>query len=299
MLTFHEVVNGFLDSTRHRASWVVYRRLCTLHFDAWPTHPTFLSIEAWHGQLAATPHQANKALSFLKAAYTWAIRRGLYPGPNPATGIKQHRVFSRERAMTSLEVGLLLNALDTTLPKHSALAEVLLTTGCRLSEALRMAPPDVDLDTGKWLQRQTKNGKSHVTYLPRQVCATLRQLTHSERYFFDGAYGHHLSRAGAEKSWWRLRADLRLTDVRLHDFRRTFATHLYRATKDEYLVKRCINHMNKSVTAIYVRISDEEVAKALQAQADRFYALIPEATLPRTNPSHHSTVREERVCETC
>jgi hypothetical protein len=61
--------------------------------------------------------------------------------------------------------------------------------------------------------------------------------------------------------------------VRLHDFRRTLSSHLYRATKDDYLVKRCINHVNTSITAIYVRIPYEDVAKALQAQAERFYAV--------------------------
>ena len=66
---------------------------------------------------------------------------------------------------------------------------------------------------------------------------------------------------------------LGLQDVRLHDFRRTFATHLYLATKDDFLVKRCLNHTNPSVTAIYMRNSYEEVAKALQGQADRFWAL--------------------------
>jgi hypothetical protein len=46
------------------------------------------------------------------------------------------------------------------------------------------------------------------------------------------------------------------------------------ATKDEFLVKRCLNHTNPSVTAIYVRISQEEVARAIQAQADPFFALM-------------------------
>jgi integrase len=70
-----------------------------------------------------------------------------------------------------------------------------------------------------------------------------------------------------------VRGTLGLSDVRLHDFRRTFATHLYLATKDDYLVKRCINHTNPSVTAIYVRITQEEVTTALQAQVDQFFAL--------------------------
>jgi integrase len=67
---------------------------------------------------------------------------------------------------------------------------------------------------------------------------------------------------------------LGLQDVHLHDFRRTFATHLYMATKGEFLVKRCLNHTNPSVTAIYVRISYEEVSQAMQGQADRFFALM-------------------------
>jgi hypothetical protein len=46
------------------------------------------------------------------------------------------------------------------------------------------------------------------------------------------------------------------------------------ATHDDFLVKRCLNHTNPSVTAIYVRISQEEVATAVQAQADRFLALM-------------------------
>jgi hypothetical protein len=40
------------------------------------------------------------------------------------------------------------------------------------------------------------------------------------------------------------------------------------------MVKRCLNHTNPSVMAIYVRISQEEVATAIQAQADRFWALM-------------------------
>jgi integrase len=219
------------------------------------------------------PHRANKALDILKAAYTWAIRRGQYPGPNPATGVKQHQTFSRERVMTSLEVALILNALDLMPQKLRTLLVVLLTTGCRLSEARRMQPQHINLITGAWLQPKTKNGKPHTTYLSLQARAAIAQLPHSREYIFEGMAGHCYSIAGAEKAWGKIRDTLSLRDVRLHDFRRTFATHLYLATKDDYLVKRCINHTNPSVTVIYVRITQEEVAKALQAQADRFFAL--------------------------
>jgi hypothetical protein len=56
------------------------------------------------------------------------------------------------------------------------------------------------------------------------------------------------------------------------------------ATHDDFLVKRCLNHTNPSVTAIYVRISQEEVARAIQAQADRFFALMA-APVPVMRPA--------------
>lgn len=158
-------------------------------------------------------------------------------------------------------------------PKLSTLLVVLLTTGCRLSEARRMQPQDVNVSTGAWLQPKTKNGKPHTTYLSVQAREAIAQLPHSPQYVFDGIPGQCYSLNGAEKAWQAARPMLGHQDVRLHDFRRTFATHLYLATKDDFLVKRCLNHTNPSVTAIYVRISQEEVAKALHGQADRFWAL--------------------------
>lgn len=275
MQTFHELLNGFLKFQEPKSSWVVYRRLCTQHFDGWPAHPTYAEIEDWHRNLIAVPHLANKGLAFLKAMYTWGMRRGQYPGPNPATGVKQHRTFSRDRVMTEPEIAILFGCLDMLPQKMGALALLLLTTGCRLSEALAMREEDLNMQTGEWVQLKTKNGRAHMTYVPEQARAALRLLVKKHGWFFAGAYEHHWSRAGAEKVWWEVRGSLGLSDVRLHDFRRTLATHLYRATKDEYLVKRCINHVNRNVTAIYVRISHEEVASALQAQADRFMALTP------------------------
>jgi integrase len=88
-----------------------------------------------------------------------------------------------------------------------------------------------------------------------------------------GLYGHCWSRAGAEKSWWQVRAALGLSDVWLHDFRRTVATRLYEAEGDELLVKACLNHYDGRPIAVYVRLNFDRLARALQAQADRLFGL--------------------------
>ena len=273
--TFQELIEGYLAHLKPKPSWVVYRQLCHQHFEGWTEHPTFLQLEDWHAQHRATPHAANKGIAFLRAMYTRAILRGLYPGPNPARGVRAYTSFSRERVMTSTEIGMLLRALELTPDKFAAAATISLTTGARASEVLRMRWTDIDLQTGLWNQPTTKNGKPHTTYLPTQARAAMLKLPRRNDYVLTGRHDAAWSLNGYEKGWWKVREDLGLDDVRLHDFRRTLATHLYMETHDEYLVKRCINHHNRNVTAIYVRISHAEVAKALQAQADRFYAFVP------------------------
>jgi integrase len=250
-----------------------YERLVDRHFKGWSEWPTFNQLEDWHRSMEAKPWHGNKGLSLLKTFHFWAIRRGYHPGPNPCIGIKRHTTHSRETVMTSQHVAVILNCLDMMPENLAVLLQVLLTTGCRPNEAVRMQYTNLDIATGRWVQPKTKNGKPHTTYLPTQAREAIAKLTRRGEYVFMGKYDHHYSVNGAERAWRAVRVSLGLADVRLHDFRRTFATHLYQATKDDYLVKRCINHHNPSVTAIYVRISQEEVAKAMQSQADRFYAL--------------------------
>lgn len=273
-MPFQSLMTQFLQFSEPKASHVVYQRLVKQHFSEWKAWPTPTQIEDWHRTYLKTPHHANKGLTLLKAMFNWAIRRQLYKGVNPAAGIKRHRVFSRDRVMMSQEVAVLLGCEDMLPLKMAAMASLLLTTGARLSEARQMERGHLNVTTGQWYQDKTKNGRPHVTYVPTQTRALLDKLPTKGKYFFGGLYEHCWSRAGVEKCWGQVRGSLGLKDVRLHDFRRTFASHLYHATHDEYLVKRCINHVNPSVTAIYVRIRYEDVAKAMQEQADRFYGLV-------------------------
>lgn len=280
MLTFSELCRAFLAHSQSRASHRRYQQIVSQHFSQWDDFPTFGQIEEWHLSHATSPNASNKALSTLKAMFTWGMRRGHFAGPNPATGVKRHQVHSRERVMNTVEIALILNCLDMLYPKFAAVLTCLLTTGCRISELLHMKIEHLNMQSGAWYQPKTKNGIPHTTYLPTQARERLLRLKLKGPYYFEGIYDHPLSRTQVDKSWQKTRASMRLEDVRIHDFRRTLATHLYKATKDEYLVKRCINHVNPNITAVYVRYGFEEVKEALQAQANRFFALAP--AVPRT-----------------
>ena len=54
MLTFQELLDGFVEKSKAK---VIYRNYCKLreqYFLTWVEHPTFLQIEDWHGSLSKT-----------------------------------------------------------------------------------------------------------------------------------------------------------------------------------------------------------------------------------------------------
>jgi integrase/recombinase XerD len=60
------------------------------------------------------------------------------------------------------------------------------------------------------------------------------------------------------------KAGLRHKDVHPHMLRHTFATELYRQTKDIRLVQKALGHSDLSTTMIYTHIVDEDLEVALK-----------------------------------
>jgi len=141
---------------------------------------------------------------------------------------------------------------------------------------------DVDLEQGRWIKPTTKNGLPQLMPLALQAREALSRMPQEGDYVFKGLYGHEWSRPGVGKIWQHYRAILGLHYVTLHDFRRTVATRLYDAERDELLVKACLNHSDSRPIAVYVRFNFDRLAEALQAHADRIWALkegVPVPTL--------------------
>ena len=62
---------------------------------------------------------------------------------------------------------------------------------------------------------------------------------------------------------WSSKAGL-TKDVHPHMLRHTFATELYRQTKEIRLVQKALGHSDLSTTMIYTHILDEDLAAALK-----------------------------------
>ena len=66
-----------------------------------------------------------------------------------------------------------------------------------------------------------------------------------------------------DKAWGRVRARADVTDVRLHDLRRTAGSWLAQSGASLHLIGKVLNHANTSTTAIYAHFGQDQVRDAM------------------------------------
>jgi integrase len=133
-------------------------------------------IEGWMtARLAAGVSHAtlNRNRAGLSVLFEWCIAEGYFPGPNPTKRIRRFREGpGRDRYLTAEESDRLIMA---SAPHLRTVLYVLLYTGARLSEALKLTWADCDFSAGLIIFRRNTTKGQRVT---RAVPIAPRLLTH-------------------------------------------------------------------------------------------------------------------------
>ncbi len=258
-----------------------------------------------HHALAATPRQANFVLAVCSKAFNlaelWSMRA---EGSNPCTKIERNRENARERFLSADELGRLGDTLrraekaglpwrvDERQPsKHlakpenrrtlysrvtTAAIELLLFTGCRLSEVLNLPWDQVDFDAGTIALAETKSGRLQTVVINAPARQVLKQLPGAEfspwvlPSISDAK--RPLSKTAIEGTWQRIRAAAGLEDVRLHDLRHTVGTYAGQSGANAFLVRDLLRHKDLSVTGRYVNRADDPVRTLSDQVGERIAA---------------------------
>lgn len=231
---------------------------------------TPLEVLNWHHALQKTPHHGNRALGILRAAIRWAVPLGLVKN-DPTIGVKRHHVDSRSRFLEQTEIERLLNSLSLAPLKLRVFLQLTLFTGCRRGEARLAKWEHINFTNQLWTKPRTKPGRWHVVPLTSQSVKALRQLTRTSPWIFPGMNGKPWSASAVEKAWGKFRQKIGLSDVRLHDLRRTAASHMVINGENLTVVQQMLDHASLQPTSIYARLNVATLARALQANADRFF----------------------------
>ncbi len=230
------------------------------------------------------PIAANRTRAVIGKMFAWAVDQDLLDS-NPCTGLKRVAPEQRrDRVLTEKEIHLLWWALEAEDPSIRDAMRLLLLTAQRSSEVKGIRQEQIQGDLWTVPSSITKNKRTHLVPLSRQVLAVLDErraagtplLIESPR-----RQGEPLSEGALSHAAVRLSRKLGFS-FSPHDLRRTAGTYLPSLGVQRFVVSRILNHTDSSVTGVYDLYSYlPEKRAALQAWADHLDTLIDPAQLDR------------------
>jgi integrase len=167
--------------------------------------------------------------------------------------------------------------------------KMMLVTAQRRTEVGQMAWREINRADNLWqlARERTKADRAHEVPLSNLARAIIDEMPKISDFVFASGRG-----AGAVNGWSkakrrlddlaakRLRelapeTDGLLPEWRLHDLRRTAATHMAKLGVDRVVIGKVLNHAESAVTAIYDRHRyDHEKARALELWAQRLEQIV-------------------------
>ena len=227
-------------------------------------------ISALHYGLRDKPAQANKAVGVFSKMFKLAVAWGMTPArPNPCRSVKRYRERSCERFLTGDEYARLGRVLveaeteSTLMASAVAAIRLLLLTGCRRNEILTLRWDDIDRSAGELRLPDSKTGPRHVPLTPavERVLARIPRIESNPWVIAGRDRSDRLRRI--DPYWNKLRARAGLEDVRLHDFRHSFASQALEIGEGLPVIARLLGHRTVMTTVKYAHLArDTERASA-------------------------------------
>lgn len=224
-------------------------------------------LQKLHSELQETPYRANRVRALLSKMFNLAVQWG-WRSDNPAMGVEKYQEYKRHRWLDAEEAQRLFSALATYYNQSVANAiRLLLLTGSRRNEVLHARWEQFDLEKGIWTKPAHTTKQRRMEHLPlsSQVIEMLKDMkTAAESPFlFPGKVpGNPLQEI--KKAWDTIRKKAKLPDVRLHDLRHTYASHLVSSGLSLSIVGKLLGHTQASTTQRYAHLADEPLREATE-----------------------------------
>jgi integrase len=219
----------------------------------------------------ARPYWANRVAAVLSAMFMLASTRWnpKWCVSNPVKGLRRADEEKRKRYLKNGELERFMAALAGLADQQAAAAiRLLLLTGARAGEVLRMRWQDLDLESGTWTKpsHTVKQKADHVLPLSapaRQILAALYAQRGGSKFVFPGgSTGGH--RTDIRAAWRELLRAAEITDLRIHDLRHSHASHLASAGFSLPTIGALLGHSNPATTARYAHLFDEVTRQATE-----------------------------------
>jgi integrase len=227
-------------------------------------------VQALHGKIGREHGKvtANIALKLLYVMFNKAINEWrIWKGDNPAHGIKKFPEKSRDRFLQADELPKFLQAVSAE-PNDAIRDYILLSllTGARKANVLAMRWEEINFERCEWRIPDTKNGTPQTIPLMPEALEILKARLKrygDSSYVFSGIgkTGHLME---PKKGWDRILKSAGITELRIHDLRRTLGSWQARTGASLTIIGKSLNHKSPQATAIYARLDLDPVRASME-----------------------------------
>jgi integrase len=238
------------------------------------TEVTRADVAKFHHDLRHIPYQANRCLEVVSKMFNLAEMWGLRPdGSNPRKHITKYPEEKRQRFLSTAElrrVGEVLREMECErleLPSAILAVRLLIFTGCRLNEIMKLKWEHVDFADRVLRLPDSKTGAKlvHLGQPAIELLQAVPQIKENPWVITGTLEGNRLS--DLQPFWQRVRARAGLKDARIHDLRHTFASTAVASGQGLPMIGKLLGHTQVQTTARYAHLAADPVRSAADSVA--------------------------------
>lgn len=251
-------------------------------------------IERWRDSLRREgrnqPQSIRRKLAAVSSFFKWWVKKKKGRLDNPFDeDLMPQCSRPLPKVMTEDEAELLLNArvkhrrhAELLTSRTRAMMEVIYGAGLRRFEACGLDLLDVDLRNMKVRVRHGKGDKERYSFLTEPAAEAVRAYLEVRPKYVTASSGAAMfitikgDRITPRQLWSefaRLRKaakeDGLTKDIVLHTLRHSFATHLYRRSRNIRAVQKLLGHSSINTTERYTHIEDDELREIYESSHPR------------------------------
>lgn len=269
--TLGELYKDFMErySKKEKKSWKYDEREIVKFYSDWFNRKlssiTKQQIQKRHEDIRSNHglYQANRCLERLRAMYNKAIEWG-WDGLNPTNGIKKYKEIKRDRFLLASEAKAFFASLDV---EENTVARnyfyMALFTGARKTNVLEMRWDQIDLKNAIWRIPDTKNGEPVIVPLIPAAVELLKQIPKDSEWVFPNPRSTSGHFEDPKKPWARILERAGITDLRIHDIRRTLGSWQALTGASLPIIGKSLGHKSTEATQIYARLSNDPVRDSM------------------------------------
>lgn len=213
------------------------------------------------------PWTIRGTLTVLSRMCAYAIEEG-WLGVNPVHQLdrrqKPQGTATQMRILEPEEIGQLIRFSNGD---YKCLFRLLIFTGLRIGEALRLDWEDIDFDLGELRVKDSKTAAGvRTVVLPEFLLKALAGMDGTTGPVFLNEYGERMKQRRVHTAFKASLKRAKLPDMRVHDLRHTFASLLIAQGEDLVYVANQMGHSNPETTLrVYAKLF-EPTARKKQAR---------------------------------